>query len=448
MQLKQLRPIALGLSASLLILLFSTALAGTTHCVRADGGGSCFSSIQAAVDFANEGDRINIARGTYFENVIVDKELTLRGGSATNTIIDADAPNTGTGIEVTADNVTIEKLAVYNGKGDGIEVNANNVFIQNTIVKGAEQYCLEVNGDDGHVKRSSFIGCDFGNIEVIGDDIFFEQNQVKQAGGYCVIIQGRNPVVTRNHISVCDDAGVELTDTDNPIVNNNTFVHTENDAINVYCDDGNGACSGGEIRSNKMTDTGLSGSDCLEVTADVPDGDFVIADNHCHRSYDSAFNIRGAGLQLINNRVFGGGEDSGDEAFNIQGEDHYLERNRVEDWHSIAFELHGSGHTLSRNDARRSLADGFRILGDDITLANNVAQDNLGEGFEVTDGATNTELVDNRGQDNRTDFCDDGIGTITDGNRFGTIGTCEVADDASSLDDQGSGEGDDGEGGD
>lgn len=425
MQLKQLRPLALGLSAVLLIVLFSTALAGTTHCVRADGGGSCFATIQAAVDAADDGDRINISKGTYFENVVVDKELTLRGNSATSTIIDADEPNSGDGILVTADNVTIEKLAVYNGKNDGIEVQANGVFIQNVIVMGAEQNCLDLNGDDAHVKQSSFIGCQFENVDVAGDNLLFEQNEVKNASGYCIIVGGLNPEVTRNRVSICDDAGIEINDTDNPVVNNNTFNFTENNAITIYCDDGNGDCSGGEIRGNRSNDA--MGA-CVDLFANVVGGEFMVADNHCHRTFDSAFDIRGSGIQLINNRVFDGGEDEGDEAYDIEGDNHYLERNRVEDWHSVGFEVDGTGHTLSRNDVRRSLADGYVVNGNDIALLNNVAQDNLGEGFEVAAGADSTELTNNRGQDNRTDFCDDGTNTITDGNRFGTVGACTVTD--------------------
>ena len=42
---------------------------GATLCVNPGGTGGCFSTIQAAVDAAGKNDVINIAAGTYTENV-------------------------------------------------------------------------------------------------------------------------------------------------------------------------------------------------------------------------------------------------------------------------------------------------------------------------------------------------------------------------------------------
>ena len=49
-------------------------------CVHPTGAGKCYSSIQAAVDAAKDGDRIVIRAGTYVEQIsIIDKDLTLIG---------------------------------------------------------------------------------------------------------------------------------------------------------------------------------------------------------------------------------------------------------------------------------------------------------------------------------------------------------------------------------
>ena len=51
-------------------------------CVHPAGAGKCFTSIQAAVDAANDGDRISIRTGKYVEQVTIsDKDLTLIGQS-------------------------------------------------------------------------------------------------------------------------------------------------------------------------------------------------------------------------------------------------------------------------------------------------------------------------------------------------------------------------------
>jgi pectin methylesterase-like acyl-CoA thioesterase len=57
-------------------------------CVHPAGAGNCFTTIQAAVDAANDGDRISIRSGKYVEQVtITGKDLTLIGQS--NAVIEA-----------------------------------------------------------------------------------------------------------------------------------------------------------------------------------------------------------------------------------------------------------------------------------------------------------------------------------------------------------------------
>src|SRR5258708_385737 len=67
----------------------STALAmGKTVC----SSGCAFTSINAAVAAASEGATITIAKGTYAENVIVDKPVTLQG-SGKETLIEPAVSN-------------------------------------------------------------------------------------------------------------------------------------------------------------------------------------------------------------------------------------------------------------------------------------------------------------------------------------------------------------------
>jgi hypothetical protein len=72
----------------LLIVLLGVAILGSSvayaagPCVHPKGAGRCFTSIQAAVDAADSGDRITIRAGKYVEQVtILGKDLTLVGRS-------------------------------------------------------------------------------------------------------------------------------------------------------------------------------------------------------------------------------------------------------------------------------------------------------------------------------------------------------------------------------
>src|SRR6516165_4413264 len=60
-----------------------------TLCVNPGGTGGCFSTIRAAVSAASPNDTIKVAAGTYAEDVVIGKTLSLVGSNQNTTIIDA-----------------------------------------------------------------------------------------------------------------------------------------------------------------------------------------------------------------------------------------------------------------------------------------------------------------------------------------------------------------------
>lgn len=104
-------------------------------CVHPAGVGRCFTSIQAAVDAAADGDRITIRSGKYIEQVtIIGKDLTLVGQSGAVIQAPADMEDTQsslTGFEgrpiilVSDADVTIRDLTV-----DGANSAENNPFLE------------------------------------------------------------------------------------------------------------------------------------------------------------------------------------------------------------------------------------------------------------------------------------------------------------------------------
>ena len=110
--------------ASLPGAAFATELTVCPH-------GCEFSSIQSAVDAAHHGDVIEIERGTYFENVQINKALTLNGAGRDKTRVDgrflgpvftlAAPPNAATIVPVKLTNMTITHGRGVN-IGGGVEV--------------------------------------------------------------------------------------------------------------------------------------------------------------------------------------------------------------------------------------------------------------------------------------------------------------------------------------
>lgn len=88
-----------------------------THYVGGNGTGN-YSSIQDAIDNATYEDIIYVYRGTYQENLFVNKKISLVGEDRNSTIIDGGG--TGIVINITANCVHISHLTIQNS-GRGID---------------------------------------------------------------------------------------------------------------------------------------------------------------------------------------------------------------------------------------------------------------------------------------------------------------------------------------
>lgn len=71
-----------------------------------------FSSIQEAINQASNGSTVYVPSGTYFEQIVINKTISLIGENLTDTIIDGS--NRGTIVAITADNVTISGFTIQN----------------------------------------------------------------------------------------------------------------------------------------------------------------------------------------------------------------------------------------------------------------------------------------------------------------------------------------------
>lgn len=113
-----------------------TAEAATMRNVGGTGPGN-YSKIQDAIDNANAGDTIYVWNGTYHENVIVNKTLTLIGNGTTKTTIDGGG--VGDVMKITANWVNVSGFKIINSgsqslpnRDAGIELYAvQNVTISN-----------------------------------------------------------------------------------------------------------------------------------------------------------------------------------------------------------------------------------------------------------------------------------------------------------------------------
>ncbi len=98
-----------------------------------------YATIQGAINAASDGDTINVRAGTYHENVIINKKISLVGENSGTTIIDGSGNGNVVLMTSASDTANISSFTLRNGRGindgSGIDVqSSNNHTITNNII--------------------------------------------------------------------------------------------------------------------------------------------------------------------------------------------------------------------------------------------------------------------------------------------------------------------------
>ena len=168
-----------------------------------------YSSIQEAVDHANNGDTIYVRIGIYTENIDVYKPLKIIGEERNTTII--EGKNKGDHIfDVTADNVEITRFTIKNtslGRA-GIKIESDNCKVRDNIVHECGDGIWIVESDNVTIQNNQVYHNNFGiyadgikSIQII-DDVF------NANGDGVVLLQSSNVNLVNNKIINNDFNGV------------------------------------------------------------------------------------------------------------------------------------------------------------------------------------------------------------------------------------------------
>jgi parallel beta-helix repeat protein len=128
--------ISLLIIVSSIVILVEIADRSTAPTTLYVGGGGLgnYSKIQWAIDNASDGDTVLVYDGTYYENIVINKTLTIIGNGSEYTIINAN--QTGDVVYIASDWVNVTGITVTGSgllTGDaGIEINSSsNCKIEN-----------------------------------------------------------------------------------------------------------------------------------------------------------------------------------------------------------------------------------------------------------------------------------------------------------------------------
>lgn len=178
-----------------------------------------YPGIQVAVDEANPGDIIRVASGTYFENVIITKPLSLIGEDPDNTVVTS---NKFVVVKVKADNVEIRGFTVRNGTYGIFLLYCSGTLLRNNVMTG-NKWNFGIWGDSpSHFAHD----IDSSNL-VNGKPIYFWLNQhdqrVPKDAGYVALVNCTN-VTVEDVILTSNERGVLLVGTKYSLIENVTML--------------------------------------------------------------------------------------------------------------------------------------------------------------------------------------------------------------------------------
>jgi|GEM_PF-1445228 len=198
-----------------------------------DSGGADFTSIQAAVDAAFDGDTIVVGDGMYNESVTVTKPLTLRSENGPEKT--KIAPTSTYGVTVLADNSTVSGFGISGTSGmscryySGCTLTDNIIAVSKTgiYVQGANNILVDGNVINGSTTLSIALMCASICDSVISNNTCRDsaqglaiQTTVQSSAPSNITVTG-NVIASNNYGLFLD--GVENSRFDHNIVTGNTY---------------------------------------------------------------------------------------------------------------------------------------------------------------------------------------------------------------------------------
>jgi len=206
-----------------------------------------FRNITSGIEQAFTLDTIFVCNGTYFENIHLNKSVSLVGESKHSTIIDGSF--TDAVVIMTANNISITDFTILNGgwNGNGVDVQhsansviTNNIITNNTVSSNNGYGIYLYTSCNNNVITMNNISSNNGNGIWHGDGISLYKssnnnimagNTVSSNNRYGIHLSGSsNNNITDNNISA-NSYGVYVTASNNNIINTNNIFLNGNDGI-------------------------------------------------------------------------------------------------------------------------------------------------------------------------------------------------------------------------
>jgi parallel beta-helix repeat protein len=179
--------------------------------------------IQGLIDNATAGNTINVPSGTYYENVIINKSISLIGEDKNTTILDGGG--TGDVVYISADWVNISEFTLRNGDDHGVYIYSDYNTIISTIILNNERGLALNSGSGNTIIDNVFKSNTYGGIYLASSYENTISNNTIDANnwdGIYLVVSGSN-TIAGNYISN-NNNGISLRASSNNTVSGNSIL--------------------------------------------------------------------------------------------------------------------------------------------------------------------------------------------------------------------------------
>jgi len=215
-----------------------------------------YKTIQQAVNAATSGDTIRVAPGTYAENVVVDKSLTITAASGQPIV---QAANSGADVFlITSSGVHIDGLKITGG-ASGVHIQQTSKCAVTNIVardnKRAVYFSYSTNNkvSDSDLANNGYgVYSDYSSNNTIASNVATGETGADNALGDGIFLNyGDSNAVTHNNLSANHVYGISLYHSPRNIISNNSISNNEQIGVRLGEESNNNTLTFNTISSNK-----------------------------------------------------------------------------------------------------------------------------------------------------------------------------------------------------